>query len=99
VYRFATYTRAKLQWEMKDDGRLEISIEDKEYRYRIEAFRSKAGVLKAPVRGAMDRRISESIDATVKLTVWDREGEEIFRDSSSTAGLEIVGDTESLQLR
>lgn len=39
----------------------------------------------------MDRRISESVDAKLSLAVVDKNANEIFRDSTSIAGLEIVG--------
>ncbi len=39
----------------------------------------------------MDRRIAESIDAKLKLTVMDKNASVIFQDITSIAGLEIVG--------
>jgi hypothetical protein len=44
----------------------------------------------------MDRRIPESIDAQIRLVVRDKKGILIFNDSTSIAGLELVGDQETL---
>ena len=52
--------------------------------------------MKAPLKGSMDRRISESVDAQLKLTVMDKHSQIIFEDSTSIAGLEIVGDMKEL---
>ena len=59
-------------------------------------MRNNSGLLKAPVRGSMDRRIPESIDAQIRLVVRDKKGILIFNDSTSIAGLELVGDQETL---
>lgn len=62
---------------------------------RIRAFRKASGILMAPQTGAMDRRISESIDGEIEL-IFEREGREIFRGISDNSGLEIVGNTGEL---
>lgn len=96
VQRFGTYTHAKLQTGSPDSDTLKISITDKKYTYHIETYRNNSGILKAPVEGSMDRRISESVDAVLHLTVIDKEGRVIFSESTSIAGLEMVGDIEML---
>ena len=96
VYRFATYTHAKLQMDTSDSDTMKIMISDKKYTYLIKTSRNNAGLLKAPVKGSMDRRISESIDAKLKLTVMDKNAQVIFEDSTSIAGLEIVGNMKEL---
>jgi hypothetical protein len=92
IHRFATYTGAKLNLDHKGLDTLHIQIYDKKRVYQIEAIHKSAGLLMAPVGGSMDRRISESIDATLKLTVMDRQGNVLFKDSSFISGLELVGD-------
>jgi hypothetical protein len=44
----------------------------------------------------MDRRISESVDAKLKLTVIHKTRNVIFQDSTSIAGLEMVGNIKEL---
>jgi hypothetical protein len=96
LFRFATYTHAKLSIEKSGLNMTKIIIKDKKNTYLIEASRNKSGLLKAPVKGSMDRRIPESIDAIIKLTVLNRKEKIIFCDSSSISGLEMVGDQEIL---
>jgi tocopherol cyclase len=96
LYRFATYTHAKLSLDESVSDKTKITISDKKYKYYIEASRDQAGILKAPVKGSMDRRIAESIDAKLTLTVTDKNGKQIFMDSTSIAGFEQVGNQEIL---
>jgi tocopherol cyclase len=92
LYRFATYTHAKLSLEESGLNTTRVTIRDRKNLYFIEASRNHTGLLKAPVKGSMDRRIPESIDAQLLLTVTDRKGRVIFCDSTSIGGLEMVGD-------
>jgi tocopherol cyclase len=96
VYRFATYTHAKIMLDESNPSKTKITIKDKKNTYLIEAYRNQTGLLKAPVNGSMDRRIPESIDAKILLTVLDNKKNVIFCDSSSFAGLELVGDQSML---
>lgn len=92
VQRFGTYSRAQLEIETSDSDTLNITIRDKNFSYYLEAYRSSSGILKAPVKGSMDRRIAESIDATLNLTVKNEDGVVVFQGNTSIAGLETVGD-------
>lgn len=94
--RFGTYSRAKLTIDTSDSEAIKITISDKKYTYQLETFRHRSGILKAPVKGSMDRRIAESIDAELKLIVLDEDGNVIFNDHTSISGLETVGDLEEL---
>lgn len=97
AHRFGTYSKAKLRVEPSTSDTLRITITEKKRTYKIETYRTNMGILKAPVNGSMDRRIAESIDAELKLTVLDEDGKVIFSDKTSIAGLEIVGDLEELR--
>jgi tocopherol cyclase len=97
IYRFATYTHAKLTLEESSADKTKITIRDKKYTFVIVASRNHAGLLKAPVKGSMDRRIPESIDASVRLTVLDRKNNVLVCDSTAIAGLELVGDQKTLK--
>ena len=44
----------------------------------------------------MNRRIAESVDATLKLTVTNKHATVMFEGTSSIAGLEIVGNMDEL---
>ena len=44
----------------------------------------------------MNRRISEGIDAELKLKLLDENNNVLFEESSQTTGLELVGDMKEL---
>lgn len=97
IHHFATYRSTKLQLEIADSGQLVIKIENRKNTFKIKARSNNTGILKAPVKGTMDRRIPESINATIKITMMDKKGTVMFTDSTNIAGLEIVGDYYKLQ--
>jgi hypothetical protein len=45
----------------------------------------------------MNRRIPESIDAVMEISMLDQGGKLIFSDSSTITGLEMVGEYRKLQ--
>jgi hypothetical protein len=44
----------------------------------------------APKSGVMNRRIKESIDSELEVRLSDNKGREIFNDTASRAGLEVI---------
>ena len=62
----------------------------------VKTFKNNSGMLKAPVNGAMNRRISEGIDAELTLKLIDKNKKELFKDRSLTTGLEFVGSVDEL---
>jgi hypothetical protein len=44
----------------------------------------------APVSGDMSRRIKESIDSEVSISLYDNNNTLIYSDSSKRAGLEVI---------
>jgi len=53
-------------------------------------LKSTFGELRAPVSGNMSRRIKESIDSEVTLSLYDNHNNLIYNDSSKRAGLEVI---------
>ncbi len=82
--------------ENPDPNLLKIKIEDRKNTFILEARPNNMAMLKAPVEGSMDRRIPESIDASLKITKINRKGRLVFTDSTNITGLEMVGDLETL---
>jgi hypothetical protein len=95
-HRFATYTGASISRLVLSGRDIEIAIRDRAGTLSIRAHRSHEGILRAPVQGAMDRRIGESIDARIALRLEGSDGAVLFEDESECAGLELVGDLSSL---
>lgn len=96
LYRFATYTGATIKFLQINDEAVSVEIQDNNYSIKVKAQHSGRGILAAPLDGAMDRRIAESVDAIIDLTVLDKNGNEIFSGNGKNAGLEVVGDTGEL---
>lgn len=96
IHRFATYTHAKIKIQELDADSISISINDKKYQIYINANRTNIGMLNAPLKGSMDRRIPESIDAKLWIQVLDQKGNLVLSDSTAIAGLEMVGEINQL---
>lgn len=96
-YDFATYLPTKLSLEVTEASLIKIKIQNKRHTIIVEAESRNAGLLHAPVQGSMDRRIAESIDAYMHITLLDKLGNVVFTDSTNITGLEKVGDYRSLQ--
>lgn len=97
IYHFATYRSTKLKLEIISENELLINITNRKHKFILNVISNNTGLLKAPVEGSMDRRIPESIDATIKITMLDKKGNVILKDSTNIAGLEMVGDYYELQ--
>jgi len=99
-YRFATYTGAHLDLLETEGRTARILLSDKTYKMEILARRTTEGYLAAPVHGDMSRRIAESSDTELRVILKRRSrgAEDVIFDAFSTvAGMELVGDIESLR--
>jgi tocopherol cyclase len=92
LYRFATYTGARINSLEYGNGNIKISVSDRKYSMTISGCYKESGILKAPKDGMMHRKIAESISSDVVVTLTDRQGSLIFRGSGKNAGMEIVGE-------
>jgi hypothetical protein len=94
VYRFATYTGAKITKLKLSDKLVTVHFQDKKYRLELEATKSTAVDLHSPVEGSMTGRIIESITAKihVKFIKLSKKKEEIiFEGIGRNSGLDIGG--------
>lgn len=95
LYRFATYTGAKVSRLETGDMNVWINVEDKKYRLEIDAERAAGVDLLAPVMGEMTGRVNESLSSVihVKLFVKKKNGDVLlFTGAGRNAGLELKGD-------
>ncbi|MFK7786078.1 MAG: tocopherol cyclase family protein [Crocinitomicaceae bacterium] len=97
VYPFATHTIAKLDLKAITSDTLSIVIREKSFTLQIEALQGKSGELLAPIDGAMERLISESVNGQLRITLFDKNGKVLANDYTTVAGLEIVGNVEKLR--
>ena len=50
------------------------------------------GILKAPVKGKMNKHIKECINGNVGVALYDKRGKLIYRGKGDNCGLEMVLD-------
>jgi tocopherol cyclase len=97
LHRFATYTGARTTTLAVDDDHVHWSLRSKTgLTLDIKADRERGGLLHAPVRTQMHRRVEETLDATIHITLTDRHGRTILTDRGQVAGLEVHGDIDGL---
>jgi hypothetical protein len=83
-----------------------LDIDDAEVRWRLrsrdgwvlelEADRPRGGLLHAPVRTEMHRRVEETLDATIGVRLLDPRGRVVLDDVGQCGGLEVHGDLDTL---
>lgn len=97
LHRFATYTGARTTQLGVDDERVHWSLRAKTGEtLEISAERGRGGLLHAPVRTEMHRRVEETLDGSIHLRLADSAGRVIFEDTGEVAGLEVHGDIAGL---
>ncbi|MBM3137569.1 MAG: hypothetical protein FJZ98_05215 [Chloroflexi bacterium] len=94
LYKFATYTGARISTLHVGEREIRIIMEDDKKRLEVSALRGKTSDLQAPTVTQMDRRIAETLSAEIKVGLSLRQGDDwhtVFEDTGKYAGLEIVG--------
>jgi hypothetical protein len=97
LYRFATYTGAKVTELKRDEDKIEVLIKDKDFTIEFIGLKGMRGELLAPVAGDMSRTIHESIDAEIRVILKDKKGKILYDGTAKNAGLELVGDPKKLK--
>lgn len=96
LYRFATYTGAKITSLRLTDTHVVLRVEDKRHRLEVDAARSEGGLLHAPYRTDMLQRVTESLTANIAVKLIDQAGKVIFEGGGRHAGLEINGEIQQI---
>lgn len=101
LHRFATYNGAQstrlevtddhIRWTLTSARRLR----GERTELTLEAERASGGLLHAPVRTEMHRRVEETLSGTVAVRLR-RGADLLFEDVGSSAGLEIHGEVDRL---
>lgn len=87
---FSTYNKSTITEIKQSPQNIEISLKNIDFRLMVTVLKSTFGDLRAPVSGDMSRRIKESIDSEVILSLYDKQHNLIYNDSSKRAGLEVI---------
>ena len=99
LYRFATYTGARIDRLELDGSTIVWHISDRKYRLEIVANHPPGMSLQAPTPTAMDRRITEAMDAGISVRLLARaHGKEttVFEGTGRHGGLEALGELQRL---
>jgi tocopherol cyclase len=97
VQVWATWNGARIETLKADDKTVSLVVARKDERLTLKLERKRGGLLLAPVAGAMERRIAESIDSTMNVRL-ERKGQVVYEDTAPKAGLETVGNLVELGL-
>ncbi|MBL8920892.1 MAG: hypothetical protein JNJ54_18660 [Myxococcaceae bacterium] len=96
LYRFATWTGARLERLVLEDERVHLAFADRRHRLELTSTRPAGGLLHAPVRTEMHKRVEESLDARIEVRLSEVGGGTVFEEVGEVAGLEVHGDLERL---
>lgn len=99
-YLFTTYNGSRIQKIALSDSEIFFHITRKvNYGSTVDleilATRTRGGILRAPVSGLLSRRISEAVDASLRVRLKVPQ-ERDYEAEAKLAGLEIVGDLNTL---
>lgn len=92
LYRFATYTGAKVELLQVTDTQITWIVRDKRFRLEMRSSRAAGGSLKGPEKIDMHKRVDETLQALVEVRLSTISGELIFHGIGRNAGLEVVGE-------
>jgi hypothetical protein len=90
-HMFSTYNHSRLSPVEFDGKELSIELVNKSHSIKARVLKNITGELKAPESGNMTRRIKESNDSVVDLTLTDKAGKVVFQETGQRGGLEISG--------
>ncbi len=89
LYRFATYTGASMTAAL-GERQVTLAFKDRRYRLEIVATPGPGADLLSPISGQMTGKVNESMQATVSVTLYDRD-QLVFSSEGRNAGLEVAG--------
>ena len=97
LHAFTTYNRARTTSLQLDDDHVRWSVRSRRgWTLDLVAGRQRGGLLHAPARTQMHRRVEETLDASVQVRLADPTGRVVLDDTGHCAGLEVHGDLDRL---
>jgi hypothetical protein len=89
LYRFSSYAGDQIKTQL-GESTVFIGLKNSRYHLRIAAHREHGSTLSIPIKGKMEGKVNESLDATIEIELYER-GKRIFSGSGRNAGLEVSG--------
>jgi hypothetical protein len=96
LYSWTTYNGAKELELRVDDKHVFWTVTGPDGTLELRAERTRGGLLHAPLHKDMHRRVEETMDSTVEISLKDKQGKEVIKGSGTAAALEIFGELEKL---
>ncbi|WP_353827259.1 tocopherol cyclase family protein [Agromyces sp. SYSU T0242] len=96
LHRWTTYNGSEERRLEIDDSHVRWSVSGPDGLLELEAERVRGGLLHAPLRTAMHRRVEETLDARIRLRHLAPDGRVLLDGVAECAGLEVFGDTERM---
>ncbi|MCU0464777.1 MAG: hypothetical protein MUF38_09430 [Anaerolineae bacterium] len=96
LYRWATYTGAKIEHLSLDDSHVTWRVRGGGHILTLVAERASGGLLKAPIRTEMHKRVDETMQSTVQLKLETTGGDVILDALGDCTALEVHGEIEKL---
>lgn len=91
LYRFTTYTGARLTAFESQVGSARLTFADKDHTLEVEVTGAAPSELKAPRHGVMIARADESLGATVRAKLTrNQDGAVLLDDTGLHAGVEVM---------
>jgi tocopherol cyclase len=87
---FSTYNKSVISEINYSGESIDLVLKNYNSILKINTLKNTFGELKAPESGKMSRRIKESIDSEVTITLSDNYNNLIYNDTSKRAGLEVI---------
>ena len=99
LYQFTTYNGSKLLKSVIDETKVELVLENRNFRIELLAHRDKVTSLASPIQGLMDGRIEESMTSQIEVHLFNRKlRQSILQDTGRNAGLEVAGKIEQIMI-
>jgi hypothetical protein len=89
-FLFSTYNSSVISGISHSGESIKFTLNHHSTILKVIITKKTFGVLRAPSQGNMSRRIKESIDSQIELSLFDNNYNLIFNDVSSRAGLEVT---------
>jgi tocopherol cyclase len=97
IYRFATYTGAKITQLEHQGHRIRLTLSDKNYLLNLQGLQGDTGALQAPQKGAMTTQIQESIRGVAEIRLLDKKrGALLLLAQARCCGMELAGNIQEL---
>jgi len=99
LIRFTTYNNSVLRKSFANNSKVELVMENRNYKMEILAHRDHATQLASPILGLMDGRIEESMTSRTEVQLYDKRNKKIILDDiGRNTGLEVAGKIEEIMI-